>query len=175
MLWPDVVRPVGEHMLYNMARYTKGWQQKLEKKGSKECGTWKNSFLQWKWRLFCVGLIAIYGVFPFCLWCWKVLPNVEGQDSKHERIVLLASIGLTAYGLGLVWYWTELQRQGMRQPFCLLGSKPLATSRLMSVCACYTCRARVRVPAGQNEGRMGVVADGNPVSQGACNVLCHDV
>ena len=54
----------------------------------------------------------LYGALPFYLWYLIVLPNDEEVERKHERMVLLASIGLTLYVLGLVRYWIELQRQG---------------------------------------------------------------
>lgn len=119
-LWFDVVQPVGLSCVHILARFVHGWQKRLEAKGSKERGTWKQSGV--KWKLFIVALCALYGALPFYWWQHNVLPDQmnehEGSGTrinvyqKHERIVLLASIGLTLYGLGLVRYWIELQRQG---------------------------------------------------------------
>jgi hypothetical protein len=112
-LWLHVIRPFMDGCMHSMAHFVKEWQQRLEEKGSKERGVWKNSPFKWKWRLFLGALVVLYGALPFFLWHEMVLPDIDDQDKKHERIVLLASIGLTAYGIGLVWYWSELQRQGV--------------------------------------------------------------
>jgi hypothetical protein len=119
-LWFDIVQPVGLSCVHILARFVHGWQRRLEAKGSKERGTWKQSGV--KWKLFIAGLSVLYGALPFYWWLHNVLPEQthehEGSGTaidvyqKHERIVLLASIGLTLYGLGLIRYWIELQRQG---------------------------------------------------------------
>lgn len=118
-LWFDIIRPFGLSCMYSTARFVNWCQRTLEAKGSKERGTWKQSSV--KWKLFVVALCTLYGLVPFYWWHRYVLPanpdTAEGSSKidvyqKHERIVLLASIGLTLYVLGLVRYWIELQRQG---------------------------------------------------------------
>ena len=110
-LWLYVVRPFVElACMHRIARFIKNWQSTLESKGSKENGAWKKSIVTWK--LFAGALFVLYGALPFYLWYLTVLPNDEEVERKHERMVLLASIGLTLYVLGLVRYWIELQRQG---------------------------------------------------------------
>ena len=124
-LWFDIIHPAGLSCMHCMARFVDRWQHTLEAKGSKERGTWKHSVV--KWKLFIVALCTIYGALPFYWWDRHVLPKSPNEDEgstemvideyqKHERIVLLASIGLTLYGLGLVRYWIELQRQGTDLP-----------------------------------------------------------
>ena len=124
-LWFDVIRPAGLSCMHCTARFVNWWQHTLEAKGSKERGTWKHSVV--KWKLFIVSLCTLYGALPFYWWDRQVLPESPNEEEgstavvtdeyqKHERIVLLASIGLTLYGLGLVRYWIELQRQGTALP-----------------------------------------------------------
>lgn len=120
--------------LKHVASFIHRWQVKLEAKGGKENGTWKHGRLilkwgtrqvkvpsteGWQWWLFVSTLYLVYWALPAYLWYSYILPTVppkpsslEEHTKKHERIVLLASLGLTMYGIGLVRYWIELQRQG---------------------------------------------------------------
>ena len=91
----------------------------------KERAAWKKSHLKWKWRLFCGLLLAAFFGLPALWWQKHVLPKQQNcqpgsiECSQHKRIMLLASVGLTFYGIGLVRYWIDLQRQGPAFEFLL--------------------------------------------------------
>lgn len=136
------LQPDRARCLKLMAMFIHRWQKSLEAKGGEEKGAWKHKRLKlpwgkrpdgtvkqlklpsterWQWWLFVSTLYLTYWVLPAYLWYRYILPTVpskpltlEERTKKHERIVLLASLGLTMYGIGLVRYWIELQRQGRR-------------------------------------------------------------
>ena len=93
-----------------IARFILLGQDKLKLRGL----SWRTSKWRWKWQVFCLFCAGIV-VVPVSALCYVK----SAGASKHERVVLLAAVGLTLYSFGLARYWIELQRQGPAFEFLL--------------------------------------------------------